>query len=94
MISQLVFFFHYFFFLCHFRAELQASDSRYQAQRRITQQLQTELLQLYSRVEMEAPASTATGSPPGGRADLHVYAESRLDLKFLFFLFFCFILFE
>uniref|UniRef100_A0A3Q3IPS8 TSC complex subunit 1b n=1 Tax=Monopterus albus TaxID=43700 RepID=A0A3Q3IPS8_MONAL len=34
-------------------AELQASDSRYQAQRRITQLLQTELLQLYSRVEME-----------------------------------------
>lgn len=63
------------------RAELQASDSRYQAQRRITQQLQTELLQLYSRVEMEAPASAATSSPPGGRADSHVYADSRLDLK-------------
>uniref|UniRef100_A0A673CN32 Hamartin-like n=1 Tax=Sphaeramia orbicularis TaxID=375764 RepID=A0A673CN32_9TELE len=41
---------------CQAKAELQASDSRYQAQRRITQLLQTELLQLYSRVEMEAPA--------------------------------------
>lgn len=59
------------------RAELQASDSRYQAQRRITQLLQTELLQLYSRVEMEAPASTATSSPPGGRADPHTRADSR-----------------
>ncbi|XP_035524161.1 TSC complex subunit 1b [Morone saxatilis] len=53
---------------CQAKAELQASDSRYQTQRRITQLLQTELLQLYSRVEMEAPASTATSSPPGGRA--------------------------
>lgn len=59
------------------RAELQASDSRYQAQRRITQLLQTELLQLYSRVEMEAPASNATSSPPGGRADQHTRADSR-----------------
>lgn len=75
--------FNFFFLISpiHFRAELQASDSRYQAQRRITQQLQTELLQLYSRVEMEAPASAATSSPPGGRADSHVYADSRSDLK-------------
>uniref|UniRef100_A0A3Q4BAN9 Uncharacterized protein n=1 Tax=Mola mola TaxID=94237 RepID=A0A3Q4BAN9_MOLML len=57
-------------------AELQASDSRYQTQRRITQLLQTELLQLYSRVEMETPASTAAGSPPGGRADPHIHADS------------------
>ncbi|XP_029940405.1 TSC complex subunit 1b isoform X3 [Salarias fasciatus] len=63
---------------CQAKAELQASDSRYQTQRRITQLLQTELLQLYSRVEMEAPASTATSSPPGGRADLHTSADSRL----------------
>uniref|UniRef100_A0A4W6FEG0 TSC complex subunit 1b n=1 Tax=Lates calcarifer TaxID=8187 RepID=A0A4W6FEG0_LATCA len=62
---------------CQAKAELQASDSRYQAQRRITQLLQTELLQLYSRVEMEAPASTATSSPPGGRADPHTLADSR-----------------
>uniref|UniRef100_A0A8C4GPA1 TSC complex subunit 1b n=1 Tax=Dicentrarchus labrax TaxID=13489 RepID=A0A8C4GPA1_DICLA len=64
---------------CQAKAELQASDSRYQAQRRITQLLQTELLQLYSRVEMEAPASTATSSPPGGRADPHTLADSRSD---------------
>uniref|UniRef100_A0A671YWP0 TSC complex subunit 1b n=1 Tax=Sparus aurata TaxID=8175 RepID=A0A671YWP0_SPAAU len=62
---------------CQAKAELQASDSRYQAQRRITQLLQTELLQLYSRVEMEAPLSTATGSPQGGRADPHKRADSR-----------------
>uniref|UniRef100_A0A667YYH1 TSC complex subunit 1b n=1 Tax=Myripristis murdjan TaxID=586833 RepID=A0A667YYH1_9TELE len=54
---------------CQAKAELQASESRYQAQRRITQLLQTELLQLYSRVEMEAPASTTTSSPPGGRGN-------------------------
>uniref|UniRef100_A0A8D3D8G2 TSC complex subunit 1b n=1 Tax=Scophthalmus maximus TaxID=52904 RepID=A0A8D3D8G2_SCOMX len=47
---------------CQAKSELQASDSRHQAQRRITQLLQTELLQLYSRVEMEAPAGTAAGS--------------------------------
>ncbi|XP_054600706.2 TSC complex subunit 1b isoform X1 [Nothobranchius furzeri] len=56
------------------KAELQASDCRYHAQRRITQLLQTELLQLYSRVEMEAPApptSSSCSSPPPGRADKH-----------------------
>ncbi|CAN9504821.1 unnamed protein product [Ophioblennius macclurei] len=63
---------------CQAKAELQASDSRYQTQRRITQLLQTELLQLYSSVEMETPASTATNSPPGGRAELHTSADSRL----------------
>ncbi|XP_068430174.1 TSC complex subunit 1b [Clinocottus analis] len=56
---------------CQAKAELQASDSRYQAQRGITQLLQTELLQLYSRVETEAPAGTASSSTPGGRADPH-----------------------
>jgi len=57
---------------------LQASDCRYQAQRRITQLLQTELLQLYSQVEVEAPASsTATSSPPGARADTLTPADSR-----------------
>uniref|UniRef100_A0A8C9Z1R6 TSC complex subunit 1b n=1 Tax=Sander lucioperca TaxID=283035 RepID=A0A8C9Z1R6_SANLU len=57
---------------CQAKAELQASDSRYQAQRRITQLLQTELLQLYSRVEMEAPAN--------GQSQLHtdVEVDSRL----------------
>ncbi|KAM3599263.1 uncharacterized protein V6R79_002809 [Siganus canaliculatus] len=63
---------------CQAKAELQASDSRYQAQRRITQLLQTELLQLYSRVEMEAPACTTTSSPPGGRADLHSHVDSSV----------------
>ncbi|XP_041825956.1 TSC complex subunit 1b [Melanotaenia boesemani] len=67
---------------CQAKTELQASDSRYQAQRRITQLLQTELLQLYSRVEMEAPASssTTTGSPPGGRADTLTPADSSVTV--------------
>uniref|UniRef100_A0A8C8I5S3 TSC complex subunit 1b n=1 Tax=Oncorhynchus tshawytscha TaxID=74940 RepID=A0A8C8I5S3_ONCTS len=38
------------------KGELQASESRYQAQRRATQLLQTELLHLYSRLEMEGHA--------------------------------------
>ncbi|KAM7393198.1 hypothetical protein PAMA_008039 [Pampus argenteus] len=63
---------------CQAKAEQQASDSRYQAQRRITQLLQTELLQLYSRVEMEAPVVTATSSPPGGRAEPHTPADSSV----------------
>uniref|UniRef100_H3CDW3 TSC complex subunit 1b n=1 Tax=Tetraodon nigroviridis TaxID=99883 RepID=H3CDW3_TETNG len=63
------------------KAELQASDSRYQAQRKITQLLQTELLQLYSRVEMEAPTSAASGSPAGGRADARIHADSSLMLQ-------------
>lgn len=76
-----------------FRAELQASDSRYQAQRRITQLLQTELLQLYSRVEMEAPASTAASSPPGGRADPHTSDSRSLLIFLLLALYECFIIF-
>uniref|UniRef100_A0A8C7X657 TSC complex subunit 1b n=1 Tax=Oryzias sinensis TaxID=183150 RepID=A0A8C7X657_9TELE len=56
-------------FLEDVKCQLQASDSRYLVQRTITQLLQTELLQLYSRVEMEAPASSSL--PPGGRSDLN-----------------------
>ncbi|XP_061118845.1 hamartin-like isoform X2 [Conger conger] len=41
------------------KAELQASESRVQAQRKVTQALQTELLQLYSRLD----------SPPGGASE-------------------------
>ncbi|XP_072227488.1 TSC complex subunit 1b isoform X2 [Leuresthes tenuis] len=66
---------------CQAKAELQASDCRYQAQRRITQLLQTELLQLYSQVEVEAPASsTATSSPPGARADTLTPADSSVTI--------------
>uniref|UniRef100_A0A8C7SK71 TSC complex subunit 1b n=1 Tax=Oncorhynchus mykiss TaxID=8022 RepID=A0A8C7SK71_ONCMY len=47
------------------KGELQASDSRYQAQRRVTQLLQTELLQLYSRLEMEGTNEWSdNGRPP------------------------------
>ncbi|XP_034047694.1 hamartin-like [Thalassophryne amazonica] len=53
---------------CQAKAELQASDCRYRAQRRITQLLPTELLQLYSRVEIEAPACCASASSSGGQS--------------------------
>ncbi|XP_055369231.1 TSC complex subunit 1b isoform X2 [Betta splendens] len=66
---------------CQAKAELQASDSRYQAQRRITQLLQTELLQLYSRVEMEAPASSSSGSPAGGGVDTHTCADASITVQ-------------
>ncbi|XP_056288508.1 TSC complex subunit 1b isoform X2 [Pseudoliparis swirei] len=56
---------------CQAKAELQASDGRYRAQRRITQLLQTELLQLYSRVETEAPAGSSSSSPAEGSPDPH-----------------------
>ncbi|XP_035291375.1 TSC complex subunit 1a isoform X1 [Anguilla anguilla] len=58
------------------REQLQASESRYQAQRRVTQVLQTELLQLYSRLEMESPA--ACNSPAGG-AESFSSTDSRLE---------------
>ncbi|XP_038820879.1 hamartin-like isoform X2 [Salvelinus namaycush] len=48
------------------KGELQASESRYQAQRRATQLLQTELLHLYSRLEMEGHACLTTASAAGG----------------------------
>uniref|UniRef100_A0A674AAU8 TSC complex subunit 1b n=1 Tax=Salmo trutta TaxID=8032 RepID=A0A674AAU8_SALTR len=58
------------------KGELQASENRYQAQRRATQLLQTELLHLYSRLEMEGHACLTTASalcveplfPPLGNA--------------------------
>ncbi|KAG7480429.1 hypothetical protein MATL_G00055990 [Megalops atlanticus] len=49
------------------RCHLQASESRYQVQRQVTQVLQTEVLQLYSRLEMEVPA--CSNSPAGGAAE-------------------------
>ncbi|XP_030624360.1 TSC complex subunit 1b [Chanos chanos] len=54
---------------CQAKAELQASEGRYQAQRCVTQALQTELLQLYSRLEMEIPMPTAASPPPGGATE-------------------------
>ncbi|CAB1318490.1 unnamed protein product, partial [Coregonus sp. 'balchen'] len=51
------------------KGELQASDSRYQAQRRVTQLLQTELLQLYSRLEMEGHVCSTTASAGGSSTD-------------------------
>ncbi|XP_061117085.1 TSC complex subunit 1a isoform X2 [Conger conger] len=56
------------------REQLQASESRYQAQRRVTQVLQTELLQLYSRLEMESPA---TSNSPAGGAESLASTDSR-----------------
>ncbi|KAL0965537.1 hypothetical protein UPYG_G00282580 [Umbra pygmaea] len=48
------------------KGELQASESRYQAQRSVTQLLQMELLQLYSRLEMERPACSTTSTAAEG----------------------------
>uniref|UniRef100_A0A672SLP0 Hamartin-like n=1 Tax=Sinocyclocheilus grahami TaxID=75366 RepID=A0A672SLP0_SINGR len=45
------------------KGELQASESRYQAQRWVTLALQTELLQLYSRLETEESSATALALP-------------------------------
>ncbi|XP_064165052.1 hamartin-like [Anguilla rostrata] len=44
------------------RAELQASESRFQTQRKLTQTLQSELLQLYSRLETESPDTAPGGA--------------------------------
>uniref|UniRef100_A0A8C1X546 TSC complex subunit 1b n=1 Tax=Cyprinus carpio TaxID=7962 RepID=A0A8C1X546_CYPCA len=48
------------------KGELQASESRYQAQRRVTLALHTELLQLYSRLETEESCPTASVVPTEG----------------------------
>uniref|UniRef100_A0A8C9SQF4 TSC complex subunit 1b n=1 Tax=Scleropages formosus TaxID=113540 RepID=A0A8C9SQF4_SCLFO len=55
--------------------ELKASESRYQAQRQVTQALQSELLQLYSRLEIEKPTAgdgplqVGSATEPCGSAD-------------------------
>ncbi|KAK9955232.1 hypothetical protein ABG768_015118 [Culter alburnus] len=51
------------------KGELQASESRYQAQRRVTLALQTELLQLYSRLETEDSSATALALPAEGATE-------------------------
>ncbi|RXN26917.1 hamartin-like protein [Labeo rohita] len=51
------------------KGELQASESRYQAQRRVTLALQTELLQLYSRLETEESSATASALPAEGTTE-------------------------
>ncbi|XP_016339532.1 hamartin-like [Sinocyclocheilus anshuiensis] len=51
------------------KGELQASESRYQAQRRVTLALQTELLQLYSRLETEDSSATASALPAEGATE-------------------------
>lgn len=63
------------------RAELQASDSRYQAQRRISQLLQTELLQLYSRVEMDTSTSTSSKPTAEGSVAKHTPADSSVTMS-------------
>lgn len=59
------------------RGELQASESRYQAQRRVTLALQTELLQLYSRLETEDSSATALALPAEGATDPRNPTEPR-----------------
>ncbi|KAM6986129.1 TSC complex subunit 1b [Aplochiton taeniatus] len=60
------------------KGELQASESRFQAQRTVNQLLQTEMLQLYSRLETEVPPCTTTTSPPGGSTETRTPAESSV----------------
>uniref|UniRef100_A0AAR2LG89 TSC complex subunit 1b n=1 Tax=Pygocentrus nattereri TaxID=42514 RepID=A0AAR2LG89_PYGNA len=55
---------------CQAKEELQASESRYETQRRVTQVLQTELLQLYSRLETEAPADVESSLSPHGNGSI------------------------
>uniref|UniRef100_A0A8B9J7Y5 TSC complex subunit 1b n=1 Tax=Astyanax mexicanus TaxID=7994 RepID=A0A8B9J7Y5_ASTMX len=65
---------------CQAKYKLQASDSRYHAQRCITQVLQTELLQLYSRLEIEAPTTTASASSAGNTKERCGPAETRYNV--------------
>ncbi|XP_052393256.1 hamartin [Carassius gibelio] len=51
------------------KGEVQASESRYQAQRWVTLALQTELLQLYSRLETEESSPTASALPTEGATE-------------------------
>uniref|UniRef100_A0A673GU00 TSC complex subunit 1b n=1 Tax=Sinocyclocheilus rhinocerous TaxID=307959 RepID=A0A673GU00_9TELE len=57
------------------KGELQASESRYHAQRRVTLALQTELLQLYSRLETEDSSATASALPAEGATELRATKE-------------------
>ncbi|XP_062867233.1 TSC complex subunit 1b [Trichomycterus rosablanca] len=66
---------------CQAKEELKASDSRYQAQRQVTQALQKELLQLYSRLEMETPAATAAASQTGGPTGCCRSTQTSTTLK-------------
>ncbi|XP_048876276.1 LOW QUALITY PROTEIN: hamartin-like [Brienomyrus brachyistius] len=61
------------------KGELQASESRYQAQRRVTQTLQTELLQLYSRLEKDSPPTGGGPVPAGGTVQSHSLSVPRMD---------------
>lgn len=68
--------------LISLREELKASESRYQAQRRVTQALQMELLQLYSRLEMEAPAAAAAASSAGDATERCCPTQTRYGYRF------------
>ncbi|XP_052444073.1 TSC complex subunit 1b isoform X1 [Carassius gibelio] len=57
------------------KGELQASESRYQAQRQVTLALQTELLQLYSRLETENSSSSASALPAEDATEPHSSTE-------------------
>uniref|UniRef100_A0A8C1X4V0 TSC complex subunit 1b n=1 Tax=Cyprinus carpio TaxID=7962 RepID=A0A8C1X4V0_CYPCA len=63
------------------KGELQASESRYQAQRRVTLALHTELLQLYSRLETEESCPTASVVPTEGATEPRSSTEPRETSK-------------
>uniref|UniRef100_A0A8C1K2V3 TSC complex subunit 1b n=1 Tax=Cyprinus carpio TaxID=7962 RepID=A0A8C1K2V3_CYPCA len=65
------------------KGELQASESRYQAQRRVTLALHTELLQLYSRLETEESCPTASVVPTEGATEPRSSTEETSKITFL-----------
>ncbi len=78
ILSCLILSFHNVFLICLLlRGELQASESRYQAQRRVTLALQTELLQLYSRLETEDSSANASALPAESATEPRGSTEPR-----------------
>ncbi|XP_029115291.1 TSC complex subunit 1a isoform X1 [Scleropages formosus] len=59
------------------KEQLQASESRYQAQKQVSQMLQAELLQLYSKLELENPVGGSL--PTGGTPESCKLTDSRPD---------------
>uniref|UniRef100_A0A8C9ST66 TSC complex subunit 1a n=1 Tax=Scleropages formosus TaxID=113540 RepID=A0A8C9ST66_SCLFO len=61
------------------KEQLQASESRYQAQKQVSQMLQAELLQLYSKLELENPVGGSL--PTGGTPESCKLTDSRLQTR-------------
>uniref|UniRef100_H3ATH7 TSC complex subunit 1 n=1 Tax=Latimeria chalumnae TaxID=7897 RepID=H3ATH7_LATCH len=67
----------------HARGELQAAESRYQAQKRITQTLEVEILELYSRLEKEGVLKhPLTKSVDTGEVEFAEVAKPAAERKY------------